>query len=299
MEQKPTADGGGDGNWQTAALRYLAKSLFAKAIVALVVIYYVVAVVGAAVGKFDLEWRGFFPIVTVKANFMLSNALRPASAPAAESPVGPKTSALSVAASTPPTSASAPPVAPPPLEPRPVSAGDLFDGGFGKTLHELTEKGITVFRENNSTISYAQQDVLGYSMTVYQDVDSIGKKTARAHGVIKFEGYENPNEGSSGTSAELVERKCGKSGLTQLMEIAREKYGVPDNVAYPTPVENDDGKSETRVEENSAVWNFSDKSRLIAKTSFVRTWWSANRSGWRCSVEICAVPANGGSCLGL
>jgi hypothetical protein len=63
MAEKPTADGDRDGSWQGAVLRYVSQSLYAKVIIALIVIYYVVAVVGAAVGRFNLEWHGVFPTV--------------------------------------------------------------------------------------------------------------------------------------------------------------------------------------------------------------------------------------------
>ncbi len=68
MTKRPVADGESDGSWQGKLIGYFERSLFAKAIVTLVVIYYVVAVVGAAVGVFDLEWHGVFPVAQVKSD---------------------------------------------------------------------------------------------------------------------------------------------------------------------------------------------------------------------------------------
>ncbi|CAN7790387.1 hypothetical protein LJR034_009052 [Caballeronia sp. LjRoot34] len=292
MGGKPTADGGGDGSWQGAVLRYVAQSLYAKIIIALIVIYYVVAVVGAAVGRFNLTWHGVFPIVVISNG---PDRLRPPESEPSTAPHNPS-SDVSVASST---VGKTPPEPLPPSAPAPTSAGNIFYGGFGKTTHELIVNHVDVEREN-VRISY-HQEVLGHSMLVYQDLEGDDQKTGRARGVIQYSGRENRTEGSVGITPESAEEMCQASGLKKLMDSARDEFGLADKVAYSktNTNTNPDSVATTSWFKNGALWNFSDKSKLVVRTSFARTWWASGGSGWQCTVEVCAIPPNGKACFDL
>jgi hypothetical protein len=288
MAEKPTADGDRDGSWQGTVLRYVSQSLYAKVIIALIVIYYVVAVVGAAVGRFNLEWHGVFPTVVSNPRLDRSSQTESETTSARHNPP-PEASAASG------TIGQAPPEPPPP--PAPTSAGNIFYGGFGKTTHELIANHVDVERDNRG-ISY-HQDVLGHPMLVYQDLEDDDQKTGRARGVVQSSGRENSTEGTVGIMPASAEAMCGASGLKELMDSARNEFGLADKVTYSKTNTDPDSGSTTSWFQNGALWNFSDKSKLIVRTSFAHTWWSKGGHGWRCTIEVCAVPPNGKACFDL
>lgn len=53
-------------NWQGMLIALISESLFAKIIVALIVVYYVAAAIGPMIADVETEWHGWFPTMRLK-----------------------------------------------------------------------------------------------------------------------------------------------------------------------------------------------------------------------------------------